>query len=169
MSELSVGQLKGLTVNNNVITVPSGHTLYAPGHVIQVQEFRGGVELTTTGPTVDIINASITTKSTNSRLYIQYYTGQILVESASSNPRITFFVDGVDQGLDTDHIFYGVGTGFRPVVTLPLLSTSTVSAGAHTVSIKGSSYNGGLVRYNYQAPTGTEPRRSRLIIMEIAA
>jgi hypothetical protein len=36
MSELSVGQLKGLPVNDNVVTVPSGHTLYAPGHVIQV-------------------------------------------------------------------------------------------------------------------------------------
>jgi hypothetical protein len=36
MSELSVGQLKGLTVNNNVITVPAGHTIYAPGSVVQV-------------------------------------------------------------------------------------------------------------------------------------
>jgi hypothetical protein len=36
MSELSVGQLRGLTVNDNVITVPSGHSLYAPGHVVQV-------------------------------------------------------------------------------------------------------------------------------------
>ena len=168
MSELSVGQLKGLAVNNNVITVPGNHTLYAPGHVIQVQEFRGGAELTTTGPVVDIINASITTKSTSSRLYIQYYTGQILVESVSSNPRITFFVDGVDQGLDTDHIFYGAGTGFRPVVTIPVLSTSTVSAGVHTVSVKGSSYNSGLIRYNYQS-SGSDARRSRLIVIEVAA
>jgi hypothetical protein len=36
MSELSVGQLRGLTVNSNVITVPSGHKLVAPGHVVQV-------------------------------------------------------------------------------------------------------------------------------------
>jgi hypothetical protein len=36
MSELTVGQLKGLTVNNNVITVPAGHTIYAPGSVVQV-------------------------------------------------------------------------------------------------------------------------------------
>ena len=167
MSELSVGQLKGLPANGNKITSPAGHSLYAPGHVIQVQEFRGGAEITTTGPVVDIINASITTTSTNSKLYIQYYTGQILVESVSSNPRMTFFVDGVDQGLDTDHIFYGAGTGFRPVVTIPVLSTSTVSAGAHTVSVKGSSYNGGLVRYNYQS-SGADARRSRLLIMEVA-
>lgn len=37
MSELSVGQLKGLPVNSNKIVVPSGHTLTAPGHVLQCQ------------------------------------------------------------------------------------------------------------------------------------
>lgn len=35
MSELVFGQLKGLPVNGNVVNVPAGHTLYAPGHVIQ--------------------------------------------------------------------------------------------------------------------------------------
>lgn len=168
MSELSVGQLKGLTANSNLITVPSGHKLVAPGHVVQVQEYRGGAEVSTTGPAVDIISASITTVSPASKLFLQFYSGQMLVESTSSNPRVTFFVDGVDQGLDTDHIFYGAGTTFRPVVTVPVLSTSTVGPGAHTVVIKGSAYNSGLVRYNYQSTIGTEPRRSRLVIMEIA-
>jgi hypothetical protein len=36
MSELSVGQLKGLTVNNNIISVPSGHTMHVPGSLVQV-------------------------------------------------------------------------------------------------------------------------------------
>lgn len=35
MSELSVGQLKGLTVNNNTITVPSGHRLVQSGMTVQ--------------------------------------------------------------------------------------------------------------------------------------
>lgn len=76
MSELTVGQLKGLTVNSNTITVPSGHTLYAPGHVIQVvtldntsrtaQGFSNNVPF-------DISNmtASITPKSTTSKIIIQ--------------------------------------------------------------------------------------------------
>jgi hypothetical protein len=42
MSELSVGQLKGLLANNNVITVPSGHTIYAPGSVVQIQTASAG-------------------------------------------------------------------------------------------------------------------------------
>ena len=35
MSELSVGQLKGLTVNNNTITIPSGHKLVQSGMTVQ--------------------------------------------------------------------------------------------------------------------------------------
>lgn len=35
MSELSVGQLRGLTVNNNTITVPSGHRLVQSGMTVQ--------------------------------------------------------------------------------------------------------------------------------------
>lgn len=76
MSELSVGQLKGLLANNNVITVPSGHTLYAPGSVIQVvnventtkssQGIAAGVFLN-----VDGMSATITPKSATSKIIIQ--------------------------------------------------------------------------------------------------
>lgn len=37
MSELTVGSISGLAVNNNVVTVPSGHKLYHPGAVIQTK------------------------------------------------------------------------------------------------------------------------------------
>lgn len=164
MSELSVGQLKGLTVNSNLITVPSGHKLAAPGHVVQVQEYRGGAEVATTGPAVEIVGASFTTVSPSSKLYLEFYSSQMSVESASTNPRITFFIDGVDQGLITDHIFYSSSSiAFRPVVTIPTLSSATLTPGVHTISIKGSSYNSGVVRYNYQS-TG----QTRLIVMEVA-
>jgi hypothetical protein len=76
MSELTVGQLRGLPVNNNIVTVPDGHTLYAPGHVLQVIN----VENTTrssqgiTGSTILNISgleATITPKSVNSKIIIQ--------------------------------------------------------------------------------------------------
>jgi hypothetical protein len=76
MSELTVGQLKGLSVNNNTITVPSGHTLYSPGHVIQVvtldntsKTAQGFSSLTP----IDISNMSIdiTPKSSTSKILIQ--------------------------------------------------------------------------------------------------
>jgi hypothetical protein len=76
MSELTVGQLRGLPVNNNVVTVPSGHTLYAPGHVLQVinvdfvgqasQGFSTNSFLNITG-----LEARITPKSVNSKIVIQ--------------------------------------------------------------------------------------------------
>lgn len=40
MSELSVGQLKGLTINNNLIEVPNGHALYTPGSAIQTRSVK---------------------------------------------------------------------------------------------------------------------------------
>lgn len=36
MSRLVVDQLQGRTSGGNTISIPSGHTLHAPGHVIQV-------------------------------------------------------------------------------------------------------------------------------------
>ena len=78
MSELSVGQLKGLTANNNVISVPSGHTLYAPGSVVQVQTVRSDARVTfasnASGSATGItqLNLTITPKFANSRLIIQW-------------------------------------------------------------------------------------------------
>jgi hypothetical protein len=78
MSELTVGQLRGLTVNNNVITVPSGHTLYAPGTVVQVQTVRSDSRTTFAsnatgdGTTITPLNLTITPKFANSKLIMQW-------------------------------------------------------------------------------------------------
>ena len=76
MSELTVGQLRGLPVNNNIVTVPAGHTLYAPGHVIQVINVENVTRLSQgigTQSTVNILGmeATITPKSANSKIIIQ--------------------------------------------------------------------------------------------------
>jgi hypothetical protein len=73
MSELSVGQFKGLPVNNNVITVPSGETLYAPGHVIQVQSVtKTDTSNTTSTSFFDVsgLSVSITPKSASSKILV---------------------------------------------------------------------------------------------------
>ena len=87
MSELSVGQLKGLTVNNNVITVPSGHKLYAPGSVVQVvaSTFTGGEITNSTSTFVDTnVTVTITPKFANSQLLITT-EGNILKNSTSAS------------------------------------------------------------------------------------
>jgi hypothetical protein len=76
MSELTVGQLKGLPINSNIITVPSGQTLYAPGHVIQVVnvEYAGRASQGFSGSTItDVIGleAKITPRSVSSKIVIQ--------------------------------------------------------------------------------------------------
>ena len=72
MSEINLGQIKGLTVNNNVVTVPSGHTLYAPGHVIQtVQNVYSTSFSTNSTSLVDTgLSASITPKFTTSKILV---------------------------------------------------------------------------------------------------
>lgn len=143
-------------------------TAKIPGSIVQVQEYRGTAEVITSGPQATIATGTFTTKFANSKLFIQYYTGQMSMSKVDTNPDIRFLVDGVDQGLDTSHLFYGAGSGWRPVVTLPLLTSSIATAGAHTVTVTGGSYNSGTIYYNYQATAGTETRRSRLMVMEVA-
>lgn len=75
MSELSVGQLKGLTVNNNTITVPSGHKLYAPGSVVQVITATSGFVNQTINSATPValtgMSATITPKFATSKILIQ--------------------------------------------------------------------------------------------------
>lgn len=78
MSTLSVGNLQGLPTNSNVITIPAGHVLYAPGMIAQVKYFRSDVRTTYTantsgnGTTVTELNLTITPKFANSLLLMQW-------------------------------------------------------------------------------------------------
>lgn len=78
MSNLTVGSIGGLSVNNNVITIPSGHNLHYPGSVVQVQTVRTEARNTYSAPTtgngttVTDLNLTITPKFSNSLLIIQW-------------------------------------------------------------------------------------------------
>lgn len=75
MSNLTVGTLSGMSANGNKVTMSSGHTLYTPGHIIQVvtlenitrssQGFSDSVPIDVSGMSV-----SITPKSTSSKILI---------------------------------------------------------------------------------------------------
>lgn len=73
MSELAVGQLKGLTVNSNVITVPTGHTIKQAGAVLQVlsTHYTGTISTTATTP-IDVpgFSVSITPKFSTSTILV---------------------------------------------------------------------------------------------------
>lgn len=77
MSNLTVSRLSGPTANSNQIVVPSGHTLIAPGHVIQFITTRITTPTAvaipasyTTFTDIPSLNATITPKSASSLIYI---------------------------------------------------------------------------------------------------
>ena len=75
MSELFVNKIQSHTDANNHIQIASGHTLYAPGHVIQtVFGPELGTEVTTSSSTFVVVSsslaASIKQKSTSSKIIV---------------------------------------------------------------------------------------------------
>ena len=72
MSELFVNKIQSHTDTSNHIQIASGHTLYAPGHVIQVVQAVSDTEVTvaTAATWTDLMTASITPKSSSSKIMI---------------------------------------------------------------------------------------------------
>jgi hypothetical protein len=124
MSELSVGQLKGLLANDNVITVPSGHTIYAPGSVIQVvnventtrtsQGISTGVFLNLSG-----MSATITPKSASSKIVIQArWFGEFAATGLTWDSIFGLTRNGTQIGRQTE----SVGSTYVNGITMGVLS-----------------------------------------------
>lgn len=144
MSELALGQLKGLTINSNKITVPSGHTLYAPGHVIQTQTGIYSTQVTTTSTSFVAtgLQVTITPKSTTSKILIVAHNSH---ESASGNfVAVTLYRNAINLGSSVFGLgcIAGVGMGSVNIIDSPA-TTSPV-----TYSYMFKSYNGGLCYAN---------------------
>lgn len=93
MSELFVNKIQSHTDANNHIEVASGHVLYAPGHVIQTAfgpEF--GTEVSTTSTTFVVVSsslaASITPKSTSSKIIVTCTIPNLMLWNSSADARI---------------------------------------------------------------------------------
>lgn len=117
MSELGVGQLKGLTVNNNVITVPSGHVLRQPGSIVQVVQVVKTDSMASSAGAVwgDIPNfsATITPKLSNSKILVM-----MDIKGAGTNDNTVFRVKmqrGI-SGVFSD-IYVGDAASNRPRAT----------------------------------------------------
>lgn len=190
MSELSVGQLKGLTVNSNKITVPSGHTLYSPGHVIQCQY---GVKKDTWSSSsngtsfyeVSGYSVTITPKSATSKILV---TGTIHISSGYWEIQGRLYRNGsvIDDALGNARgsrtratfvqtLYNGSGgtrDSFAPVTFQYLDSPNTTGATTYSVALNGySSYSLG-VNYNvYSDPDSSDyygTPISTITAMEIA-
>jgi hypothetical protein len=165
MSELSVGQLRGLTVNNNVVSVPSGHTLYAPGHIVQVAQgvkrdtwSAGGGS--TTFYEVSGYSVSLTPKSTTSKILVsgmihisswyweiqgRIYRNGAVIDDATGNAR------GIrTRATFTQNLYEGTGgvrNSWASVAFEYLDTPGTISPVTYSVALNG--YGAGAIAVNY--------------------
>jgi hypothetical protein len=170
MSELSVGQLRGLTVNSNVITVPSGHKLSAPGHILQVVEVTSSTVVTNNSSTYVStgLSATITPSSTSSKVMVLARTQGISPNNASV-PTFTVFrgtLAGTNLAPQTYgfNYLYGGATGaIEGNVAVQIVdSPNTTSAQTYTLAFKNAQGAVGAVSAQGAGTTGS------MILMEIA-
>lgn len=191
MSELSLGQIKGLSVNDNKVTVPAGHTLYAPGHVIQTVSVTKTDTFTasvTAGGEAEItgLTATITPKFTTSKILVlaSVSLGSIADQNGVyvSLFRATTPVgqgDGSGNRQTVTAAAYGVpasAAGTEAMQTIPInFLDSPATIGSTTYSIKMSHARGATqtmyvnraladTDYSYEARS-----ISTITLMEIAA
>jgi hypothetical protein len=181
MSELSIGQLRGLTVNSNTVTVPAGHTLYAPGHVIQiVQVVKPDTFSTSSTSFTDVtgLSASITPKNANSKVLvlanvlIGYNTGQTpqvtLTDGANNNlvlPTTPGSRTPTFSGIYANNAGWMLSQGFNL-----LHSPSTTSSFTYKIRIRA---NAGVAQYINRSGDDTDGASfgrgvSTITLMEIA-
>jgi len=95
MSKLIVDTIEGRSANGNIITIPATQTLYAPGHVIQVQTVRIGPARLTIASTTPVLITGLaiafTPRNANSRILIQ----ALVHGSATYVSSYAIFKDGV--------------------------------------------------------------------------
>ncbi len=170
MSELSVGQLSGLTVNSNVVTVPSGHKLYAPGHIVQVVSASYSTPVTNNSGTYVStgLSATITPSSTSSKIMILAKTTAQSPNNASV-PTFTIFrgtVAGTDLAPTSAGITFiyvqAVGniSGEQKVQLVD--SPNTTSAQTYTFAFKNVTGATGACTAQIGSTLGS------IILMEIA-
>lgn len=163
MSELAVGQLKGLTVNGNVISIPSGHVLNAPGHITQVVEVAFPTQWFTTSTSYSLAtSASITLKKSTSRVFIfgnmhtsgrgsiQLQRGAVVIY----DPQINYHY------YDQDGSTWNSGTqrGLYPITILDTPGTATP-----TYNFYARAHDGIGIGFN-EGGSGT----SKIYLMEVA-
>ena len=178
-SELYVETLKGLTSgdNANTITVGSGQTLYAPGHVLQVVSSTRDTAYSTTSTSYvspDGLSVSITPSSTSSKILVMF---QGKGGSATGN--------GLNLRLERDGTGINLASGqtYGQQVNIPVSPDqnrhyhsadltyldSPASTSSITYRLALASSNGGQVTLNTrQLISSTNLGTSTITVMEIA-
>jgi hypothetical protein len=171
MSELSVGKLKGLAVNSNVITVPSGHTLYAPGHVLQaVQATKTGTFTTTSTSFVAIsgLSLTITPKSATSQIFLTF--SSTAGHNGNNLNFFTFFRNGSNVAGGTQALQGFIHDGGVAANQAMNIAFSYIDSPATTTAITyaAACKTDANTMYVGERPAGGLPTLGTLIALEIA-
>ena len=166
-SELYVETLKGLTsgANANKVIIPSGQTLYAPGHVIQVvgaNDIMTATNTNSTSFTATTLAATITPTSTSSKILVAATFSATQDGGSNEQAQVTIYRGTTNlRPSGTCNFMYdhpGGNVGFSGTYMV-YDSPATTSATTYTVYIKVS----GSSSY-FRAIAGTDT----ITVMEIA-
>jgi hypothetical protein len=187
MSELTVGSISGLAVNNNVVSIPSGHKLHAPGSVVQVITAQTGFIAQTINSTapqpVTNMSVTITPKFSNSKFLIEAaissswtYVAGLHIYKNGSDIIATSHGGNTQTGGGTSiwtKYFSGVSPDTTPdsMMTFPVLyfdTPATLSPITYDIRVN-SGWNGGSnAIYINNRPGGDMLSSSYMMVTEIA-
>lgn len=132
-SELYVETLKGLTsgANANKVIIPSGQTLYAPGHVIQVVQtiYDSASSITTTSNLTYIdsgISVTITPSSTSSKILVRAFV-QMYINS-NVHGKIAIFKNDTNELVQSSVLLpesASAGQGMIEILDSPSATSAT--------------------------------------------
>lgn len=166
MSELTVGTIGGLAVNNNIVRVPSGHTLYAPGHVVQVASSSSttSTAIATTSYVQaggSALTVTLTPKSTSSKVFVTANVGYYA--PTANNGYIAIYRNNSINIAEAGYYVYQAGEFNYGTISF-LDSPATTNAVTYSIYARG----GTTVQWTINYVDGGGQVRSTITAMEIA-
>ena len=167
MSTLQVRNIQGDAASNNTITVASGHTLYAPGHVIQVvQNDQTIARFSTTSTSFQDTGFFVNITPTSSSSKILILATATVLGSGTYN-HMTIYRDSTDLSDWTNEGFVIGGNTYWTENSLKYLD-SPATTSQITYKIYAKCNASGIVYVGRNVSTGTNCQVT-MQAMEIAA
>ena len=168
MSTLTVQNLRGVSPTN-LITVASGHKIYAPGSILQVVYARSKTQVSTTSTSPAAIDSNlnlvITPTSTSSKIFVAYHIQ--VSGSYSHNANYAYIYRGATQLTYTNCYRVDYSNNTETIRTNLVYLDSPASTSALTYALYLSVYSGTLT-YNYATGDGGDWGYSYAYAMEVA-
>lgn len=171
-SELYVETLKGLTsgANANKVIIPSGQTLYAPGHVIQVVQGQDDQYTATTSGSSAItgITATITPSSTSSKILVVVGINGINTNTSALAGQFELKRNGTSlKSLSTIAGWDGSSNVSADTISATYYDSPSLTSALTYAIYWNIAFGSGTLRYNnYSSGNGTT--LSTITLMEIA-